>query len=69
MYSQPLRLTAVIWVTLKRWRRADRRVSAIWMMDDVPFLLRTLLIVWGRMSRLEVKELSFDESSFLKEQY
>lgn len=69
MYSQPLRLTAVIWVTLKRWRRVDRRVSAIWMMDDVPFLLRTLLIVWGRMFRLEVKELSFDESSLLKEQY
>ncbi|MXS79607.1 Glycosyltransferase, GT2 family [Nitrosomonas eutropha] len=62
MYSQPLRLTAVIWTTFRNWWRADRRISTIWMMDDIPFLLRTLLIVWGRVFRLEVKKLSFDES-------
>lgn len=69
MYSYPLRLSTAIWITLKRWRRADRRISAIWIMDDVPFLLRTLLIVWGRVLRLEVKELSLNKSSLLREQY
>ncbi|SFU64168.1 Glycosyltransferase, GT2 family [Nitrosomonas eutropha] len=62
MYSQPLRLSAAIWITLRRWWRTDRRISAIWMMDDVPFLLRTLLLIWSRVFRLEVKELLLDES-------
>lgn len=61
MYSQPLRLSAAIWITLRNWWRADRRISAIWMMDGIPLLLRTLLIVWGRVFGLEIKELSLKQ--------
>lgn len=67
MYSWPLRLTEIIRVTLVRWRRADRRISAIWVTDDIPFLLRTFLIVWSRVFRLEMRTLSLDESSLPQE--
>lgn len=65
MYSRPLRLIEIIWTTLKNWRRADRRISAIWIVNDIPFLLRTALIIWGYVFGLKMKELSFDKSSFL----
>jgi len=67
MYSRPLRLTSVIWATLKNWRRADRRISAIWIVNDIPFLLRTALIIWSYVFGLKMKELSFDKSSFSSE--
>lgn len=63
MYSYPLRLSAAIWIILKRWRRADRRISAIWIMDDVPFLLRISLIIWSYVFGLEVKKLSLNKFS------
>lgn len=59
MYSQPLSLSAVINVVLRGLRRADRRISGIWIMPDIPPLLRTLLTLWGRAFRLEIKVLSF----------
>ncbi|MDP1559715.1 MAG: glycosyltransferase [Nitrosomonas sp.] len=60
MYSQPLRLSAVVSVMLRGWRRADRRVSEIWMMPGIPHLLSVLLVLWGRMRGLKV--LSLEEA-------
>jgi len=57
MYSRPLRLIEIIWTTLKNWRRADRRISAIWIMDDIPFLLHGFLVVWSRIFKLEIKRI------------
>ncbi len=68
MYSQPLRLIEIIWTTLKNWRRADRRISAIWMMDDTPFLLRGFLVIWSRIFKLEIKKLLCVESPFSSEE-
>lgn len=58
MYSKPLHLSAVIKIIVRGWRRADRRVSGIWMLPGIPFLLRTSLVFWGRAFGLEIRMLS-----------
>ncbi|MBS0299961.1 MAG: glycosyltransferase [Proteobacteria bacterium] len=54
MYGHALRLHSVINVLSRGWQRADRRVTAIWIMPGVSFLLRGLLTVWARWQNLKI---------------
>ena len=57
MYSHPLQLSSVIRVLLRGWRRADRRISEMWIMPGVPHLLLILLAIWVRLRGLKVLSL------------
>nr|MBP9101842.1 hypothetical protein [Nitrosomonas sp.] len=54
MYQHPLQLSSMLRVWLRGWQRADRRVSEIWIMPEVPLLLRAWAAVWGRLCGLKV---------------
>lgn len=55
MYSHPLQMNSIIRVLLRGWKRADRRITEIWIMPGVPTLLRTLLIFWARTRGLKMR--------------
>lgn len=40
---------------LRGWSRDDKRISAVWVLPGVPVMLRILLVLWGRMRRLEMR--------------
>jgi GT2 family glycosyltransferase len=40
---------------LRGWLREDKRISVVWILPGVPVMLRILLVLWGRMRRLEMR--------------
>lgn len=60
MYNHPQRLRSVIHILLRGWKRADRRVTEIWIMPEASFLMRMLLTVWAHWQGLKL--LVFEES-------
>lgn len=54
MYSHTLQLRSVLGVLSRGWQRADRRITEMWIMPGVSFLLRALLAAWARLCGLKV---------------
>lgn len=54
MYNHDLNLYSTVRILLRSWKRADRRVTEIWIASGIPFFLRTLLTVWGKWQGLKV---------------
>ncbi|PSJ16197.1 glycosyltransferase family 2 protein [Nitrosomonas supralitoralis] len=54
MYNHPLQLSSVIRVLLRGWKRADRRISEIWIMPGVPHILHSSLAFWAHLHSLKV---------------
>lgn len=53
MRSHSLGMGAVVKLLLRSWRE-DKRISEVWVLPDVPRLLRALLISWARIRGLNV---------------
>lgn len=54
MPNRSMNLGVVARLSLHGWLRADKRVSEIWLLPDVPHLLRTLLVFWARTRGIKV---------------
>ncbi len=54
IYNYDLKLYSAVRILLRGWKRIDRRVTEIWIAPEVPFLLRTLVTVWGKWQNLKV---------------
>lgn len=53
MLSHSAGLSAAVELLLRSWRE-DKRISEVWMLPNVPPLLRTLVISWVRISGLKL---------------
>lgn len=54
MYNYNLSWYAATRILLRGWKRADRKVTEIWIKPDIPFLLRTFMTAWGKVTGIKV---------------
>ncbi len=56
MHNNVISLVMILKLLLRGWSREDRRITAVWILPGVSVVLRTLLMVWVRIRRLQVQE-------------
>ena len=55
MPNRSMSLKVVIELALHGWLRPDKRVSEIWMLPDISPMLRSSLLLWGRMNEIKIR--------------
>lgn len=56
MRNSSMSITMAIKFMLRGWSRADKRISAVWILPGVPVLLRVLLALFVRARKLEMRK-------------
>ena len=55
MRNSPASIKMAFKLMLRGRSRADKRISAVWILPDAPILLRTLLVFFARVRKLEIR--------------
>ena len=56
MRNSPASIRMAIKLMLRGRSRADKRISAVWIFPDAPILVRTLLVFFARVRKLEIRK-------------